>query len=168
MSQLITFGTSPENAAVREIAKILTANEGNLAPQQNEEIFQILFNIKSVRDGMNNFFKKETTPVGLVFKHVLNTESITDVIDLLRDKIDWVVSIQCARIPTHLYEMQTPEHNCTGAGEALGLVLAKQLKKPLLFVYGDSRIYSGNSIGSENCTNVAFIFVYKEEVSQYQ
>lgn len=149
--------------ALIEVAKILTATEGATTKDKVDEIFQIIFGISSVSSGLNDFFRKETSPIGDILKEWVQAEGLVDVIDINHMKTNWCFCVRAARIPKEFYESTGAESATRLAGEAIGVTLGKKVH----LMYGDSRLYKGPCNTGNKFINVAFIFGYKENTGRW-
>jgi hypothetical protein len=162
-----TDSVARQNAA-KHVAKLTFENEGKINQAMCQEIFETIFSVPSIRQDIRSFFTKRDDKLDHVFTQWIEQDGFTDVIDSIVDKVNWAVVVSCCKVPKKIYNKQTPETNLKLAGEATGKFITKdKTQSEIAFVYGDSRVYSGNSSSEKNTINICYIFIYKEKVSRY-
>lgn len=164
MSTIILPQDMRAPVALEQVAKILSNNTpDDILHKYNQEIFEIIFGISLVKDGLNYFFKKTTDESATILKAWVTQESVTDIIELKREPTEFCFIIKASRIPLDLYEKIGKNNAIELAGRSLALAM----EKPVNYVYGDSRQYTGYSKTSNKFKNIAFIFGYKEDKGRY-
>lgn len=153
--------------AMQEVAKILTDTEGKTSPEKRDEIFQIFFSVDQIRRQSQDFFRKESAPVGAIFDICVDQIGITDILAAQREKTRWIFAVDCARVPKEMYATVTPEQALQQAGTATGIKLSNKYGFGVHHMYGDSRVYSGPSNTGAKNVNLLYIHGYKEMTGRY-
>ena len=164
---IFVVGNRPNKSTLEEAAKILTANEGVLKMEQNQQIFEMLMGMPEIIPKLNSYFSKNIQGTSVVLEEWVEQVGITDIIDGIFQKIQWCFVMMPVQIPKKIFDTMDDQDHIKVAGEGKGLDIAKRYNKPVYFVYADFRAKGDlRNIPPGGLVKGIYTFGFKES-SQY-